>query len=141
MAVEWCAECVVKLLEFKSLIFGERFGREKIDGSSGGIVEQGLNNGNVVAKSLAAGGRGDDDYVFTIQRMLDGGGLMSVELLNAAFAKRLGHTVVESFGKFGIAGDPGRLVTNSTDRRFIVLHGFEKPRGKRLHDGGCALHS
>jgi hypothetical protein len=71
-------------LQFVELIFGQGFGGEKIHGAGAGIGEQQVQDGQVVAQRLAAGGGRDDHHVLALFDRLEGLGLVGIELLDAA---------------------------------------------------------
>jgi len=58
------------LVEFGPLILGEGFSGEQVDGSGGGVLEDGVKNREVVAQRLSRGGGRDDDDVLPFRKEL-----------------------------------------------------------------------
>jgi hypothetical protein len=84
MARERTADSIVQALQFQALILGKSFGGKKEDGPARGIREKRVKDGQVVAKGFAAGGGRDHNSIFSGERLFDSGGLMCVEVLDAA---------------------------------------------------------
>ena len=71
-------------VEFVELIFGEGFGGEQIHGARAWVCQDGVQDGQVVAEGLSAGGWGNDHDVPALLYLVEGFGLMRVKLGDAA---------------------------------------------------------
>src|SRR2546422_736609 len=69
--------------------------REEIEDARVGLVQQGLEGGEVVAERLARGRRGDDDDVMALRDQLPRARLVRVELVDPARAQGVGDPGVE----------------------------------------------
>jgi hypothetical protein len=61
------------------LVLGERLGREEVEGAGVRVFEDGVEDRQVVAEGLAAGGGRDHDDVAASHRVLDCLGLVGIE--------------------------------------------------------------
>jgi hypothetical protein len=73
-------------VENGELVLGQGFGGEEVEGASGGVAEQCVQDRQVVTEGFAGGGAGDDDNILALQGRRDGLGLMGEELLDALSA-------------------------------------------------------
>ncbi len=94
-------------VELRELIVGERLGREEVQGAAAGVGEEALQHGQVVAEGLAAGGGGGNGNVLAAQRSPDGGGLVTVERIDAAGPERGTDARIEAVGDRFVNGGPG----------------------------------
>ena len=74
-----------RLVQFGSLILGKGLGGKKVDGSFGGILQDGIQYRKVVTEGLSGGGGRDDDDVFSLLEHLIGSALVGVELRETLF--------------------------------------------------------
>ena len=84
-----------QLFQLRELILRERLRRKQIQDPRVAVVEQTLERRQVVAEGLAGGRRRDHDDVLAARDRLPGARLVSVELLDAAGAQRLGEASVQ----------------------------------------------
>ena len=106
-----------ELVQLRELVLGERLGRKQVEDARLGLLDQGLQDGQVVAERLARGRRRHDDDVFPLGHDLDRARLVRVELLHAATLERLDDPRVEGGRKRGVNGRPGVEVTVGRDER------------------------
>ena len=97
------------------LVLGERLGREEVEGAGVRVFEDGVEDRQVVAEGLAAGGRRDDDDVAAGQRVLDRLGLVGVELVDAALRVRGLRRGSRPSGSGAYVGRPRGLVPERGD--------------------------
>ncbi len=65
-------------LELGELVLRERLRGKKVQGTRGGLLQQGVENGQVVTEGLAGRGWRDDDHVLARERGAHGCCLMGV---------------------------------------------------------------
>ena len=114
-----------ELVQLRELVLGERLGRKQVEDARLGLLDQGLQHGQVVAERLARGRRRHDDDVLPLGHDLDGARLVRVELLHAATLERLDDPGVEGRRKRGVDGGPGVEVTVGRDERARLERGQE----------------
>ena len=81
-------KCGFEMTELGELVLGEGFGWEEVERPGGWVGEKVVDDGQVVAEGLAAGGWGDYYDVLAAAGGLPAGGLMAVERIDAARAQR-----------------------------------------------------
>ena len=92
-----------QLVQLRQLILRQRLGREQIQRSPAGIGQQAIQDGQVVAQSLAAGCRRDDGHMLAAQRERDRIGLMRVECGHTARGQRGNQAGIKLGRKWRIA--------------------------------------
>ena len=93
-----------EVLELGELVLGEGLGWEEVERPGGWVGEKVVDDGQVVAEGLAAGGWGDNDNVFAPACGMPAGGLMAVERIDAARAQRSCKRGVKLVGQRKQAG-------------------------------------
>ena len=93
-----------EVVELGELVLGEGFGWEEVERSGGWVGEKIVDDGQVVAEGLAAGGWGDYDDVFATACGVPADGLVAVERIDAARAQRSRKPGVELGGQREEAG-------------------------------------
>ena len=81
-------------VQLGELILRQRLGREEIERAGGGVLQDRVQHGRVVAERLSGRGRGDRDDVPSRQDVGEGLRLVGVELLDAAGRERPNQAVV-----------------------------------------------
>ncbi len=85
-------------VEFVELVLGEGLGGEEVERLRRRVLEDGIEDGDVVAEGLAAGGGGDDDAVAPGTDVLNRLRLVEPGPLDATLRKDVGQAGVDSFG-------------------------------------------
>ena len=75
-------------VQFRGLIAGKRLCGKDVEGAIGLVLQNGVENGHVVAERLARGRGRDHHAILPRQRRLDGAALMDVGTLNAPAGER-----------------------------------------------------
>src|ERR1019366_726506 len=65
----------------------QRLGGEQVHGARALVAHEQVEHGEVVAQRLAAGSRGDDDYVLAGYNPIEGVGLVGIQARNPAFGE------------------------------------------------------
>ncbi len=98
-----------------------------------GFARIGMNDGKVVAQSLTAGGRSNDDRVLTRQRMSDGRRLMAVEVIDSSGAQSGAKKRIQGGGKPSELGRFCGLMTDRANGRTVLLHGSLESFGQGVN--------
>ena len=126
----------MEIVELGELVLREGFGGEEIEGTSVGIFQNGIDDGQVVAERLTGGGRGNDDDVLAGVSGFGGCGLVGVGSGDAFRTVNLAERGLNPLRPVGVLGDAGRKVADSGEN-FMVVVAFGKV-GKDLVDFGDA---
>ena len=121
-------------MEFGELIFGQGLGGKQIKGASVGIFEKLVEDGQIVAKRLAAGGRRHQNHVFACPDTFERFGLVAVEARDTALGQDFFQPRVNRFRQIGKLALASRQAANRRDRRVglppqrlhLLDHAFER---------------
>ena len=72
-----------EVVQLAELVLRERLGGKEVERAGAAVVQNGVEDGQVVAERLAAGGRGHDGDMLAVASRVDGFGLMRVEAIRA----------------------------------------------------------
>ena len=141
-----------EVVELGELVLGEGFGWEEVERPGGWVGEKIVDDGQVVAERLAAGGWGDHDDVFATACGMPAGGLVAVERIDATRAQRSRKRGIEfsgqrvESGRLGWQNLPGGYVAHEhrvepqvADQRFDRHEGIISERWIRA-SGEVRLH-
>ena len=107
-------------MQLGQLVLRQRLGRKQIQRARGRILENAVEDRRVVAERLARRRRRDDDDVPPGQRVLDGLGLVRVELRDAARAERPPEPGVDRLRKGRVGRRHGRQPAHRRDVRVVA---------------------
>ena len=99
VAAARAADALRQLMELGQLILRQRFRRKEIQRSRRRVAQDAVENRRVVTEGLARRRRRDDDGVPAGERVVDGLGLVKVELVDPAHAERVLEAGIESVRK------------------------------------------
>ncbi|SPF50822.1 hypothetical protein SBA4_4530003 [Candidatus Sulfopaludibacter sp. SbA4] len=108
-------------LQLVELVLGERLRREEVHGAGAFVAEEQIQDGQVVAEGLAAGGGGDDDHVLAGFDVVEGIGLVDVEARDAALLEGRAQAWVDGGGDVREGAGGGGLVVDGADGRIGLL--------------------
>ena len=111
---------LAQALQLGELILRQRLGRKEIQRAARRILQDRVQDRRVVAERLARRGRRDDHDVAAGERVVDGLGLVRVELLDAARRQR---------------GAQARI-DRARERRVFGCRGLEAPHGRHVQIPG-----
>ena len=111
------------LVEFVKLIFGQRLGREQIQGARAGIAQQQVHHGQVVTERFAAGGGSHDDHIAPGLDVPEGFRLVRIQARDAASFERRAQAFIHPRRNLAEDSLGGRLVVNGADRGIGILLG------------------
>ncbi len=114
-------------LQLGELILRERLGRKQVEGPARRILQDRVQHRHVVAERLARRGRCDDHDVAARERVLDGLGLVRVELADATRGEGVPKASVELLGERRI---PRRTRGQTPECRHVQI-GRIPPTGER----------
>ncbi len=121
-------------LQFSQLILRERLRREEVQRACRRILEDRVQNGSVVAERLSGRGRRDRDDVASGEHVIEGFGLMGVELFDPADRKCRPEPRVRAVGIWPErGGDCGQPMGRCDDR--IRLAAKRSPRSGQPAEG------
>ena len=97
-----------QVAEGAELVLLQRLDGEEVEGAGLGVVDGGLDDGQVVAQGLARGGRGYDHQVTTGGGSGEGLGLVGIEFADAHAFEAAAKAGAEAGGQGGELRRPGR---------------------------------
>ena len=106
---------------FMHLILRQRLCRKKVEGARFGFVENALQDGQIIAKRLAAGCRCYQDNILTVADEANGLCLMRIEFFEAAFFQYILETRINP-GRIFLP--VARLCRNFHNSRSVVIKTF-----------------
>jgi len=118
------------LVELGPLVLGEGLGGEEVDGPAGGVVQDGVEHGQVIAEGFARGRRRYDNDVPTPLEDLPGSPLVRIQPLIALLLEGGEKAGVDAGRVLGVAPFLGRNMLNRRDGVFFephLLEGFQGP--------------